>query len=101
MFKGYDVAYFEQSITDMKNIKEYFDTKQESKAGEKILDSIEHRIKKIQETPNIYPRYIDDNSRRHSTVSGYTIFYHVNDGEGIVEIHRILHSAMNMREWLE
>lgn len=72
---------------------------QEPNIANKLIDTIEKEIYKLQESPTIYSIIDDDFIRnleiRKFKINNYIVFYRFNKDRSIVEIIRIMYARRN------
>ena len=72
------------------------------KSSDKFFEDYNRKIGLIKENPYIFQVYADDPYFRSAPlVYGYRLFYHVDEQNDIVVLHRIIHGAMDLAEQLQ
>ena len=97
--KMYKILYMEKLRENLQEISDFLDDIDVNLA-DKILDEISMRIQSLENMPSRFPRYAYNKDYRWTKVRKYMIFYKVFDDTKIVEVHRILHSAQNIKDLL-
>jgi plasmid stabilization system protein ParE len=71
-------------------------------AADKYFIDYNQKIKNIQHNPNMYQTFDDDPYFRSAgLVYGYRLFYHVDEENKLVVLHRVLHGAMDLGKQLK
>jgi len=66
-------------------------------AADRYFQDYIHKIELIRENPLIFKAFEDDPYfRSASLVYGYRLFYHVDEQNKTVILHRVLHGAMDL-----
>jgi plasmid stabilization system protein ParE len=72
------------------------------KAADKYFTDYNHKIELIQDNPKMFQRLEDDSYFRSvPLVYGYRLFYHLDDQEKIIILHRVIHGAMDLAKQLQ
>ena len=73
-----------------------------SKASDRYYEDYKRKIEIIKENPFIYQVFEDDSYFRSAPLLyGYRLFYHVDEQNHIVILHRIIHGAMDLAAQLQ
>jgi len=71
-------------------------------AADRYFDDYNSKIELIKENPFIYQVFADDPYFRSAPlVYGYRLFYHIEEQNNIVVLHRVLHGAMDLLKQLK
>lgn len=95
----YRVRYLSRAVDNLREIRDYI-ALDNPLAADRLLDLMQARIAALKDTPYIYEAFEDNPVYRRIVVSSYLVFYTVNEEKRTVEIHRILHGAKNIAQWL-
>ena len=72
------------------------------KASDKYFNDYNNKIELIKENPYIFQVFEDDPYfRSASLVYGYRLFYHVDEQNKAVILHRIIHGSMDLATQLQ
>ena len=72
------------------------------KASDKYFEDYNRKTELIKENPFIYQVFEDDPYFRSAPlVYGYRLFYHVDEQNNTVVLHRIIHGAMDLATQLQ
>ena len=72
------------------------------KAADKYFEDYNRKTELIEENPLIFKVFEDDPYFRSAPlVYGYRLFYHVDEQNNIVILHRIIHGAMDLATQLQ
>ena len=72
------------------------------KAADKYFEDYSRKIVLIEENPFMFKAFEDDPYFRSAPlVYGYRLFYHVDEQNNIVILHRIIHGAMDLASQLQ
>ena len=72
------------------------------KAADKYFEDYNRKTELIEENPLIYQVFEDDPYFRSAPlVYGYRLFYHVDEQNNIVILHRIIHGSMDLATQLQ
>jgi plasmid stabilization system protein ParE len=88
----YTIHFLKLAQDDLKEILSYLSQFSPSTARNFPAD-LRSRIDLLKSMPLMCEQYHDDPFYRKMIVGDYLVFYHVDDGERVVEIHRILHGS--------
>ena len=83
----YKIKYLPLAVQDLNDIARYLSVFY-PKTASRVLKELREKITKLGDTPKM-------------VVDQYLVFYRVNDGNKIVEIHRVLRGAWNLPQYLE
>ena len=73
-----------------------------SKASDKYFEDYNRKIELIKENPFIFQVFEDDPYFRSAPlVYGYRLFYHVDEQNTTIILHRIIHGAMGLADQLQ
>lgn len=98
---GYDIRYLPLALDDAKEIKKYLSQFYPS-TPQNFFAELKRRIELLSETPEmceVYPDYPD--YRKMVVGENYLVFYKIRGKEKVVEIHRILHGARKIQDFLD
>ena len=71
------------------------------KAADKYFEDYNHKIELIQNDPEMFQAFEDDPYFRSAPlVYGYRLFFHVDDQNRNVVLHRVIHGAMDINKQL-
>ena len=96
----YKIQYLPFAVQDLNDIARYLSGFYPNTAR-RILKEMREKIEKLGDTPKMCEIYRLDPTYRRMVVDQYLVFYRVNDGNHIVEIHRILRGSWNLPQYLE
>jgi len=72
------------------------------KAADKYFEDYNQKIENLKEYPNMYQVFEDDPYFRSAgLVYGYRLFYHVDEQNKRVILHRVIHGAMDLPAQLQ
>ena len=72
------------------------------KAADRYFEDYNRKIELIEENPFIFKAFEDDPYFRNAPlVYGYRLFYHIDEHNNIVVLHRIIHGAMELATQLK
>ena len=72
------------------------------KAADKYFEDYSQKTELIKENPYIFQAFEDDPYfRSASLVYGYRLFYHVDEQNKTVILHRVIHGAMDLLNQLQ
>ena len=72
------------------------------KAADRYFEDYNRKINLIEENPYIFQVFEDDPYFRSAPlVYGYRLFYHVDDQDKAVILHRVIHGAMDLTKQLK
>jgi len=92
----YRLEYLPSANTDILEIDAYLYEHSPS-AADKFVDSIEKLTETLLRHPFMFPVYEDDPYFRHMVLPyKYRLFYHVDEGGGVIKIYRILHGMRDV-----
>jgi addiction module RelE/StbE family toxin len=97
---AYKLRILSLAKSDAKEIKSWLSQFYPSTPG-KFFVKLKEGFNNLKDNPFMYEEYRDYPAYRKMTVSDYQVFYKVIKTKKIVEIHRILHGARNIREVLK
>jgi len=95
----YRLRYMEDTVTDREDIKAYLSQYYPGTA-KRFFTLLKKKIARLKTFPESCPIYEDDPYYRKLVAGEYLVFYALNDDEKLIEIHRILHGSMDIRERL-
>lgn len=67
----------------------------------KFLDELEKGAELLKDNPRASEIYEHNKAYRRLVVMDYLVFFKIKEDQKVVEIHRILHGARNIRSFLE
>jgi plasmid stabilization system protein ParE len=91
----YRIKYLPLANRDILEITKYL-SRFSPIAATRILNKIETLIANLSQQPYLWEAYQDDPFYRRIVIERYLVFYHVNEDEGIVEVHRVLHGTRDL-----
>ncbi|MCL2336097.1 MAG: type II toxin-antitoxin system RelE/ParE family toxin [Firmicutes bacterium] len=72
------------------------------KAADRYFDDYKNKIKLIQDNPHMFQVFAGDPYFRSAPlVYDYRLFYHVDDINKVVILHRVIHGAMDLANRLQ
>lgn len=72
------------------------------KASDKYYEDYNHKIELIKDNPEIFQVFEDDPYFRSAPLAyGYRLFYHVDNQNKFVILHRVIHGAMDIAKQLQ
>ena len=95
----YRIKYLPDAVTDRNEIKSYLSQFYKSTAND-FFALLKKKTAQLKDYPCSCPKYEDDPDYRVLVVGDYLVFYMVDDGHKIVEIHRIFHGSKDIRRHL-
>ncbi len=95
----YNVRYLPLAVHDLDALAAYLSTFYPS-TTRRALDAIKDKISSLQNRPRQCQVYDDDPFYRRAIAAEYLIFYHINDKENTIDIHRVLRGSWNLGEYL-
>ena len=96
---NYRIKYMEDTISDRDYVKAYL-SKFYPGTAKRFFTLLKKRTNILKTYPESCPIYEDDPYYRKLVVGDYLVFYVLNDDEKVIEIHRILHGSMDIRQHL-
>jgi len=96
----YSVKFMDSAVKDYNDIVEYLSQFYPS-TPKNFLNELDVRVEQLKDFPYSYPVFRPIPRYRRAIVMKYVLFYKVFDNRGIVEIHRIIHTAQNIPEMIE
>ena len=95
----YKIKPLKVAQNDLKDIREFLshfypNTKRN------FLQGLKKQFHLLEDMPLMCEEYHDDPFYRRMVVGDYLVFYHIDDGSGTVEIHRILHGSRDIRQYI-
>ena len=94
------VRFMELAAHDYDDISDYLSGYYPGTAG-KFLDALEKGTATLEDNPRAFEVYEHNSAYRRMVVMDYLVFYKIKEKRKIVEIHRILHGARNIRQFLD
>lgn len=91
----YRVRYLSTAREDRETIKRHLN-QFSSTAFRRLFTKIKRNMVLVKENPEIYEVYNRRQQFRRMVVGDYLVFYRVNEAEKIIEVHRMLHGAMDI-----
>jgi len=95
----YTVKFLQIARDDLTEVRAYLSQFYPGTAG-RFLTELRKQVELLKTNPLICEQYHDDPFYRSMVVGDYLVFYHVDDGNGIVEIHRILHGSRDIKRYI-
>ena len=95
----YKIVYLEPSMGDVEDIRDYL-FQFYPNTPKKFLSALKRGIEYLRDNPYIYEEYADNTAYRKMAVLDYLVFYKVFEQDKVVEIHRVLHGARNIKSHL-
>ena len=72
------------------------------KASDKFYEDYNRKVESIKENPYIYQIFEDEPYFRSAPlVYGYRLFYHIDEKDSIVVLHRIIHGSMDLANHIQ
>lgn len=96
---SYEIRYLPLADEDIEALAAYLSRFYPSTAG-RVLGEMEKQLASLQEHPRMCEEYADDPFYRRMVVSEYLVFYHVNEQNKTVDIHRVLRGTWNIEKHL-
>ena len=96
---NYQLVYMDKALDDLLGIKEHL-SRFYPNTAKRFLDLLEKKAEMLMDNPYIYPEYVHRPAYRKIVVSDYILLYKVNENRKTVAVHRILHGARDIREYL-
>jgi plasmid stabilization system protein ParE len=96
---GYTVRYRDIAKTDILGIKEWLAHFYPGTPG-RFIEVLKRGVTNLQDNPYMYEAWQDNPVYRKMGIQDYLVFYTVDDTNKTVSIHRVLHGARNIQEYL-
>ncbi len=96
----YTVRFMELAAQDYDDISDYLSGFYPGTAG-KFLDALEKGTATLEDSPRAFEVYEHNPAYRRMVVMDYLVFYKIKEKSKTVEVHRILHGARNIRQFLD
>jgi len=72
------------------------------KAADRYFEDYNRKVDLISENPHIFQAFEDDPYFRSAPlVYGYRLFYHIDESNNAVILHRVIHGAMDLAKQLQ
>ena len=94
--KKYEIKFLSTAYRDIAEVISDTSEVADSWAA-KFVDELERHVDNLETMPKMYPIYEDMPEFRKMNVIGFLAFYTVDDKAGIVEVHRIINSRMDVK----
>ena len=95
----YRAVYLPEAREDAEEIRHYLSQYYENTA-KRFFILLKKRIEAIKANPFLAPLYIERPPYRRLVVGDYLVFYIVNEDNGLIEIHRVLHGSRDIGRYL-
>ena len=95
----FDAQFMDSAVEDYDAIIDYLSQFYPS-TPTKFLNELHKKVEQIKNSPQSCPVYQPIPEYRRANVLRYGMFYKVFEDREMIEIHRIIHSAMNIPEIL-
>ena len=95
----YRIRYLPDTVEDRANIRDYLSQYYKGTA-KRFFDLLKKKIARLKDYPYSCPIYEDDPDYHRLVVGDFLVFYVVNEDEKIVEIHRVFHGSLDIRQKL-
>ena len=95
----YKIKYLIIARDDLKGVRSYLSRFYPSTASNFMKD-LREQVNLLKDTPLMCEEYHDDPYYRRMVAGDYLVFYHVDDGNRIVEIHRVLHGSRDIKQYI-
>jgi len=95
----YSIKYLPDAALDRDDIKKYLSQFYEDTVG-RFFSALKQSTDRLKEWPYSCPAYSDDPDYRMLVVGDYLVFYMVNEDLKVVEIHRIFHGKVDIKQHL-
>ena len=92
---GYKIRYLPLAVQDIDVLAAYLMQFYPNTAG-RMLQKMEHQINLLRDTPEMCEVYSSDPFYRRMVCSGYLVFYHIDEAQQVVDIHRVLRGSWDM-----
>jgi len=96
---SFKIKYLPETIIDREKIRLYLSTFYAG-TSRKFFALLKEKTARLKEFPYSCPVYEDESDYRKLIVDDYLVFYIVNEGDNIIEIHRIIHGSKNLEDVL-
>jgi len=96
----YRVRYLITARHDREAIKSHL-KEFSTTAALRLFEKIKRKMEYVKINPYIYEVYERRPQFRRMVVEDYLVFYHVNNVEKIIEVHRILHGMMDIQKQVD
>lgn len=93
----YKIRYLPLACSDLDGIAEYLQRFYPDTAAH-VLHNIEKKLKMLAGMPEMYEKYPRNPFYRRMVVEKYLVFYHVNQGNGTVDVYRVLRASWNIEK---
>lgn len=97
---SYDIRYLPLAAEDIHSLAEYLSRFYPSTAG-RVLSEIEQAIAGLKQHPRMYQHYNHDHFYRRMVAGGYLVFYHIEEQNQSIDIHRVLPGGWDISKMLE
>ena len=96
---SYEIRYLPLAEDDLDTLTSYL-SRFYPGTSVRVLSEMESRIAHLREHPLMCEEYANDPFYRRLVVLDYLVFYHVNEHDETVDIHRVLRGAMDIGKHL-
>ncbi len=95
----YKIRYLPLAIGDLDDIAEYL-SKFYKNTLKKTMQKMEKEISMLSDFPYKNEVYEGNSFYRKLSLGNYNVFYHVNETNQSVDIHRVLRSSWNLQKYV-
>ena len=96
---NYEIRYLPLAEGDLDALTSYLSRFYPGTA-DRVLGEMERRIAQLREHPFMCEEYANNPFYHRLVVLDYLVFYHVNEQDETVDIHRVLRGAMDIGKHL-
>ena len=96
---SYDIRYLPLAEEDIEALASYLSRFYPGTVS-RVLNDLEKQLANLREHPQLCEEYEDDPYYRRMIVSNYLVFYHVDEQNKTVDIHRILRGSWDISRYL-
>jgi addiction module RelE/StbE family toxin len=93
----YRVKYLVTARNDREVIRKYLN-QYSLTAFQRIFGKIKSNMELVKNNPDMYETYERRPQFRRMVVEDYLVFYKVNEADKTIEVHHILHGAMDIEQ---
>ena len=95
----YELRYMDLALLDIADIKKYLSGFYPG-TWPRFSEKLRSDVSGLASMPLMYPLWKPDSDYRCLAVNEYLVFYKINKSKKTVHIHRILHGARNIQQYL-
>ena len=95
----YTIKFLQIARDDLREVRTYLSQFYPSTAGN-FLTELRKQVDRLKDMPLMCEQYHDEPYYRKLMVGDYLVFYHVNDENRMIEIHRVLHGSRDIKRYI-